>query len=358
MKKDNRLTLGIIGCGTIGRLHVRNILQNFFDVEIRCICDIDIEKVRTWAKKESLPDQIRFTTDLEDVMEDEKIDAVVIATQITQHTDILIRSIEAGKDIFCEKQIGVDPVKIKKVIDLAEKNGVKLQVGFHRRFDTNYIKARDMIKKGSVGEIQIVRAITRLPESLPARYLKKGLFAGHFNEVTSHDFDILRYITDSEIEELFSIGKVLIEPRFADIDDYDTIMVSLRFDNGSIGNVDGSMQATYGFDQRVEVFGSKGCIFINNQRPNQMFLYDGTAGKIDRLLHEGWSSKQAHELFYMTRYKDAFIMEFREFFRSIIDNTEPICTGLDGLKNILVCDAAKKSADTNKPVKIDYSICK
>lgn len=354
---ENKIVLGVIGCGTIGKFHVKNIKQNFFDVKIKYICDADIEKVKSWAVSESLSGDVVFTQDYEDVLQDDEVNAVAIATQITQHSTILIKSIEACKNVFCEKQIGVDPQMVKKAIDLSERNNIKLQIGFHRRFDINYIKARKMLSRGAVGDIQIVRATTRIPSVLPSRYLKKGLFAGHFNEVTSHDFDILRYLTGSEVSELFSIGKVLIEPKFDEIDDYDTIMVSLKFTDDSVGSVDGSMQASYGFDQRVEIFGSEGCIFVDNKIPTQIFFYNNDGGKIDKLVDEAWSDKQSYSLFYMERYRDAFIKEFEEFFKTIKEDTRPMCTGMDGLKNILICDAAKESADRNKPVKIDYRIC-
>lgn len=357
MNKKNKIILGFIGCGTIGKFHVKNIIQNFLGVQIKYICDIDIDKVKNWALKEGFFNNIIFTSNYEDVLNDKEVNTVIVATQITQHTDILIQAANAGKNIFCEKQIGVDPKKVKIAIDIAEKLNLKLQVGFHRRFDISHIKTRDMILKGAVGDIHIVRATTRIPKVLPARYLQKGLFAGHFNEVTSHDFDILRYLTGAEIVELFAIGKILIEPKFAEVNDYDTIMVSLKFDNNSIGSIDGSMQALYGCDERVEIFGSKGCILINNVTATQVFLYDSNGGKTDKLANEAWSNKQSYSLFYMERFHDAFIKEFEEFFKAILNDTKPICTGIDGLKNILICTAAKKSADSNIPVKIDYGIC-
>ena len=357
MDKNTKIILGIIGCGTIGKFHVRNIFHNFFEVRIKYICDIDIENIKIWASEEKFDENIIFTRNYEDILSDGEVNAVIISTQITQHTDILIKAAQAGKNIFCEKQIGIGPAKIKEAISLAEKNRIKLQVGFHRRFDINYIKAREMLLNDAIGDIHIVRATTRNPEVLPARYLQKNLFAGHFNEVTSHDFDILRYLTGAEVEELFAIGKILIEPKFAEVNDYDTIMVNLKFNNNSIGTVDGSMQSTYGFDQRVEIFGSKGCIFINNKVPTQILKYDSHGGSIDKLANEAWSNKKSnYSLFYMERYHDAFIREFEEFFKSIKNDTTPICTGMDGLKNILICSAAKKSADSNLPIKIDYSI--
>ena len=358
MIKNKNIVLGIIGCGTIGKFHVRNIIQNFRSVRIKSICDTDIENVKNWAVKEGFSDGITFTSDYKDILSDDQINAVVIATQITQHTDILISTANAGKNIFCEKQIGVHPEKVRTAIDVAKKQNLKLQVGFHRRFDINYIKAREMILNNAVGDIHVVKAVSRLPEVLAARYLQKGLFAGHFNEVTSHDFDILRFLTGSEVVELFAIGKVLIEQKFAEIEDYDTILVSLKFGNDSVGAVDGSMQASYGFDQRVEIFGSKGCIFIDNMVPTQILFYSNNGGRIDKLTDAAWSSKnKSYSLFYMDRYHDAFVKEFEEFFKAIVEDKEPVCSGIDGLKNILICNAAKKSADLNKPVKIDYSIC-
>jgi myo-inositol 2-dehydrogenase / D-chiro-inositol 1-dehydrogenase len=274
MRKKETIVLGIIGCGTIGKFHLKNIMHNFLDVKIKFICDIDIGNVKSWAEKEGFDQGVKFTADYKDVLSDSDVNAVVISTQITQHTDILIDSARAGKHIFCEKQIGVNTKKIKKALDIVEKQNIKLQVGFHRRFDKSYIKAKKMIDNGEVGDIHIVRAITRLPRSLPPRYLKKGLFAGHFNELTSHDFDILRYLTGGEVSEIYAIGRTFIEPLYAEIGDYDTVMVSMVFDKGFLGNIDGSMQTTYGFDQRVEVFGTKASILVTNQTPTQIFLYN------------------------------------------------------------------------------------
>ena len=204
-------------------------------------------------------------------MEDPNIDAVFICSSTDTHSPISIEAAKAGKHIFCEKPIDHDLDKIQEVLKAVKESGVKYQVGFNRRFDRNFKHVRDVVAGGGIGDVQIVKVTSRDPEAPPISYVKVS--GGIFVDMTIHDFDMVRYLSGSEVEEVSTFGACLVDPAIGQAGDVDTCIITLRFKNGALGVIDNSRQAVYGYDQRVEVFGSKGMIAAENETPNNTTYY-------------------------------------------------------------------------------------
>ena len=334
---NNKLKIGIIGAGRIGKLHAENIVNNFRDIEIKAIADIYTDKIEDWAKSIGIKNIYK---DYHEIINDEEIDAILICSSTNTHSMIIIEAANAGKNIFCEKPIDFHINKIKEVLKAVEEAGVKFQIGFNRRFDHNFKKVRQLVKSGKIGDCHIIKVTSRDPEAPPIEYVKVS--GGIFVDMTIHDFDMVRYLTGSDVEEVYTNATVLVDPLIGETGDVDTAIISLKFKNGAIGVIDNSRRAAYGYDQRVEVFGSLGAVTVNNDTDTTAILHT----------KEGIVSEKP-KYFFLERYKDSFISELREFFDAIINDTDTPVTGMDGLKPVLIGMAAKKSYEENRPVRIE-----
>ncbi|TYP47891.1 inositol 2-dehydrogenase [Thermosediminibacter litoriperuensis] len=332
-----KIKVGLIGAGRIGRMHAENINAHFGDVELKAIADIYAEKIKDWAYGICVN---HVYEDYKKIIEDPEIDAVLICSSTDTHCQLIIESAKAGKQIFCEKPIDFDLDRIKKALEEVRRAGVKLQIGFQRRFDPHFRKAKKLIDEGRIGDIHIIRITSRDPEPPPIEYVKVS--GGIFLDMTIHDFDMARFLSGSEVEEVFAYGAVMIDQAIGEVGDIDTAVVNLKFKNGAIAVIDNSRKAVYGYDQRVEVFGSQGCLRVENVSSSNVVM-STSEGII--------SDKPKH--FFIERYHDAYIKELREFFDSIINDEEPSVTGRDGLEPVIIGLAAQKSLEEGRPVRIE-----
>ena len=334
---SNQTIIGILGGGRIGKLHAANI-AGMQDVKIKVIADpFANEDMVKWAESIGVD---TISKDPDSVFTDSEIDAVIICSSTDTHADFIIKAAEAGKDIFCEKPIDLDLGKIKKALAAVEKAGVKLQIGFVRRFDHNHKKIHDMVAEGKLGTPHIVKVTSRDPQRPPMDYVKVS--GGIFVDMMIHDFDMARYLCGSDVEEIYARGSVLIDKQFAEYSDVDTAMVVLKFKNGALGYIDNSRETLYGYDQRTEVFGSKGCAVVSNDTPNSAVLTTA----------EGVISEKP-VWFFLERYNQAFISEMETFIAAINGKGEVPVNGLDGLESVRIAMAAKKSLQENRPVKLN-----
>lgn len=333
---DKKIKIGVIGAGRIGKLHTENILYNISYVEVKAIADIYAEKVRDWAHGLGIKN---VYSDYREIINDPDIDAVMICSSTDTHSQIIIEAANAGKHIFCEKPIDFDIARIHRALEAVEENEVKLQIGFNRRFDHNFRKVRNLVEEGKIGEPHIIKITSRDPEPPPIEYIRRS--GGIFLDMTIHDFDMARYLSGSEVTEVYTNAAVLVDPAIGKEGDVDTAIITLKFANGAIGVIDNSRKASYGYDQRVEVFGSKGCVTVSNDTPTSAIL-----STQDGVLQD------KPKYFFLERYKDSFIDEMKEFFASIQNNEETPVTGIDGLEPVLIALAAKASYETGKPIKI------
>ncbi len=335
MKKYN---VGIIGAGRIGKLHAENLVHCVPQANVVAIADVFADNIKAWANDLGIE---KVYSDYHDILKDKEIEVVLICSPTNTHSQITIEAANAGKHIFCEKPIDYDLNKIHAALDAVKKAGVTFQVGFNRRFDHNFSAVRKAVQDGKIGDVNIVKVTSRDPNPPSIDYVKVS--GGLFLDMMIHDFDMMRYLSGSEVEEVFAAGAVLVDPAIGEAGDIDTAIVTLKFKNGALGVIDNSRKAAYGYDQRVEVFGSKGCVTVKNDTDNSTEI--STEEAVTTL---------KPKYFFLERYKDSFIEELTCFFNSV-SNGEPTKVGaIDGLNAVIVALAAKKSLETGKPVKIDY----
>ena len=334
---SRKLRIGVIGAGRIGKLHSNNLATRVPNAELAAISDVYEPAAKELAEKLGVPN---YYNDYHKILEDPTIDAVFICSSTDTHSPISIEAAKAGKHIFCEKPSDHDLDKIKAVLEEVKKAGVKYQVGFNRRFDRNFKHVHEVVQSGGIGDVQIVKVTSRDPEAPPLSYVKVS--GGIFVDMTIHDFDMVRYLSGSEVEEVSAVGACLVNPEIGQAGDVDTCIITLKFANGALGVIDNSRQAVYGYDQRIEVFGSKGCITADNETPNNTTLYTADGVQKEKPL---W--------FFLERYNDAFIAEENSFVDACLNGTDTVVGAFDGLQPVLIAIAAKESCEKGGvPVKV------
>ena len=335
---EKQLRIGVIGAGRIGKLHADNLVKSVPGAVVLAVSDVRKEAAEELAAKLNIP---KAYEDYHDILKDPEIDAVFICSSTDTHSVISVEAARAGKHIFCEKPIDHDLDKIREVLDEVKKAGIKYQVGFNRRFDRNFRRVREVVQSGGVGDVQIVKVTSRDPEAPPVSYVKTS--GGIFVDMTIHDFDMVRYLSGSEVEEVSTFGACLVDPEIGEAGDVDTCIIMLKFKNGALGVIDNSRQAVYGYDQRVEVFGSKGMIHAENETANNTSWYtaDGVC-------------KEKPLWFFLERYNDAFIQEAVDFVDACLNDKETPVGAFDGLQPVRIALAAKKSFELGgAPVKVE-----
>ena len=334
----SRLKIGVIGVGRIGKIHSENISRFIPQAQLEGIADIILStEQEDWAK--SLGARI-ITKDPEDLLKDPSIDAIAICSSTDTHADFIIAAAQAGKQIFCEKPIDLTVDKVKAALGAVKKAGLKLQIGFNRRFDHNFARIREYTLAGKIGDVHLVKISSRDPAPPPPAYV--AVSGGIFLDMMIHDFDMARFQAGSEVVEVYAVGAVLVDPEIGKAGDVDTALVTLKFANGAIGVIDNSRKAVYGYDQRVEVFGSAGAAMADNDVPNTV-----------KHFHEAGVTGEKPLYFFLERYKGAFIDEMAAFVYAIQNNKPVPVTGEDGLADMYVALAAGKSLKEGRPVKID-----
>jgi myo-inositol 2-dehydrogenase/D-chiro-inositol 1-dehydrogenase len=274
------------------------------------------------------------------LLDDPEIDAILIGSPSSEHAPQLIECAEAGKHIFCEKPIALNPEIIRNALAEVDKSGVKLQVGFNRRFDPNFSAVQHQVASGALGDPHIIRITSRDPAPPPAEYVAGS--GGMFLDMTIHDFDMVRFLSGSEVTEVHAYGAVLVDPEIGKAGDIDTAVISLKFTNGALGIIENSRKAVYGYDQRVEIFGSKGAAMADNNTPTSMVVFNESGTIRDKPLY-----------FFLERYEAAFIDEMKAFVNAIREDKTTAVSGKDGLAPVLIALAAQDSLKRGKPEKVD-----
>jgi myo-inositol 2-dehydrogenase/D-chiro-inositol 1-dehydrogenase len=334
----DRLKIGIIGAGRIGKIHAENIARFIPQAQLEGVADIKLSADQSaWAK--GLGARI-VSTSPEALLQDSAIDAIIVCSSTDTHADITIAAAKAGKHVFCEKPVDLSVAKVKAAIEAVKTAGKKLQIGFNRRFDHNFARVRQHTLDGDIGAVQIVKITSRDPAPPPPAYV--AVSGGIFIDMMIHDFDMARFQAGSEIVEVFASGAVLVDPEIGKAGDVDTALVSLKFANGAIGVIDNSRKAVYGYDQRVEVFGSKGAAVAENDFPNTVRFYGETSVTGEKPLY-----------FFLERYKQAFIDEMAAFIDAVQNNKPVGVSGEDGLENMYAALAASRSLKEKRPVAVD-----
>lgn len=334
MNASTKITIGLIGTGRIGKVHAEHLAYRIPNARLEALCDVNEASARECAARFNVS---KVYKDAKPIFADEKIDAVVICSSTNTHAQLIEEAAEAKKHIFCEKPIDYDLGRIDKTLRAVEKSGVKFMVGFNRRFDPNFLEVYRKIREGVIGDPHILRITSRDPTPPPIEYVKVS--GGMFLDMTIHDFDMARYLVGSEAVSVYAAGGVLVDPRIGEAGDIDTALITLHFANGAIGAIDNSRKAIYGYDQRVEVFGSKGMLSTENITPHRAQISNA----------EGIHSPLPLN-FFMDRYIASYIAEMELFIASIVEDKQPCVTGEDGRFPVVMGLAAQRSLKEKRVV--------
>lgn len=326
--------IGIIGAGRIGQVHAESLAFRLPESRIVAITDVNREAAQTVAARFRIPTVAESSAE---ILADPQIEAVLICSSTNTHAGLIIEAAKAGKHIFCEKPIAYSVEQIDRALEAVESTGVRLQIGFNRRFDATFARVRQAVVSGEIGAPRLLHIISRDPAPPPLEYIRVS--GGMFMDMTIHDFDMALFLIGDEVEEIYTAGGVMVDPEIGESGDLDTALIVLRFRNGVIGTIDNSRQASYGYDQRVEILGSEGKIATNNCYPNQAVVSTGKMVRRDLPLH-----------FFMDRYAESFTRELRYFLTSVREKRTTAVTGMDGRIPVVMALAARKSYDERRPV--------
>jgi len=330
------LKIGLIGAGRIGRLHAEHLTSRISSTDLVIVADVVEDVARQCAERYAIP---AFTQDYRAVLGHPDIQAVVICSSTNTHARIIEEAAQAGKHIFCEKPIALDLLSIDRALEAVERAGVKLQIGFNRRFDANYRRVRQAVEQGEIGRPHLLHIVSRDPDPPPVDYIR--ISGGIFLDMTIHDFDMARFLIGSEVEELFVLANVMDNPAIGAVGDVDTTVVMLQFSNGVIGTISNSRHAAYGYDQRVELLGSGGSVCTGNNYPNTAIISDGHSVRRDLPLH-----------FFVERYTESFVSEMAAFVDAVLHDVPVPVNGLDGRIPVVMALAAHKSLVERRPVRL------
>lgn len=330
------INIGIIGAGRIGKLHAETLVMRVPEARVLAIADILPDAAKETAARFNIS---MASGDYHDILNNKDIHAVAICSATDTHSQIIVESAQAGKHIFCEKPIDFSLEKIDRALAAVEKAGVTLQIGFNRRFDPNFARVREVIQSGQIGDVHILRITSRDPAPPPISYIKVS--GGIFLDMTIHDFDMARFLVGSEVTEVYAVGAVRVDPAIGEAGDIDTAVVTLKFANGALGVIDNSRKAIYGYDQRVEVFGSGGVVASENNTPTRVHVGDASGFHGPLPLY-----------FFLERYTDSYINEMKAFIRAVEQDETPPVGGIDGRIPVVIGLAAWKSVREGRPVKV------
>ncbi len=332
----NKLNVGLIGVGRIGKLHAEHLAYRIPTARLLVIADVNEAAAQDCAGRLGISDA---TADYRAVLQRDDVDAVVICSPTNTHAQLIEEAAAAGKQIFCEKPIDLRLDRVDQAISAARKAGVKLQIGFNRRFDPNFLRVRRSVESGEIGDPQLLHIISRDPAPPSIDYVKVS--GGMFMDMTIHDFDMARYLIGAEVEEVYALAGVTVNPAIGAAGDVDTAIITLKFANGVFATIDNCRQAVYGYDQRVEVLGKKGSVRVDNNYPNSAVVSNAERVARDLPLN-----------FFMDRYVESFLTEMRLFIDAVLEDSPVPVSGEDARAAMLMALAARKSCETNKPVRI------
>lgn len=324
---------GLLGAGRIGKVHAKAVSGN---AEARLVAVADAFPAAAGAIASAYGCEIRTVEAIETAKD---IDAVVICTPTDTHADLIERFARAGKAIFCEKPIDLYADRVRACLKVVAETGGKLMVGFNRRFDPHFAAVRKAIDAGKIGDVEMVTITSRDPGAPPIDYIKRS--GGIFRDMTIHDFDMARFLLGEEPVSVTAHAAVLVDEAIGAAGDWDSVSVILETASGKQCVISNSRRATYGYDQRIEVHGSKGMIAAENQRPVSIELANA----------EGYTRPPLHD-FFMTRYTEAYAAEIESFIAAVEKGAAIMPNGADGLAALALADAAVQSVKEGRRVKV------
>lgn len=343
MGRDNNMMkesikIGVIGAGRIGKLHIENLVKRVPGAELIGIADTNLNEERLkWAANLGIKN---VYTEPYELIKCSDLDAIVICSPTNTHVDYMIAAAEVGKDIFLEKPIDLNLEKILNGIKIVEESGVKIQLGYVRRFDHNYKKVRETVASGKLGKPHIIKITSR--DACPPTFEYAKASGGLFMDMSIHDFDMARYLSGSEVEEVSAFGGIMMDLNLEKIGDIDTATIMLRMKNGVLCVIDNVRKSGYGYDLRTEVECENGCVQSGNDIPTTAIIstMDGIVSELPK-----W--------FFLERFEEAFRDEMISFVDDLRYDRTPQIGLQDGLASILIATAAQKSIQEHRIVKIN-----
>ncbi|AHW26781.1 D-chiro-inositol-2-dehydrogenase IolG2 [Salmonella enterica] len=336
-----KLRCGVIGLGRVGKMHVENMYL-LPQLDIICAADYFIEEMSDWLYSVNITSGYK---NYQELLQRDDIEAVFIFTSTDMHEEIVTAAAQAGKHIFCEKPLSMneDEQASMAVLRKVKEKGVTLQVAFNRRFDPQFHEVFELVRSGKIGRPQMIKITSRDPDLLPHELIKR--IGGLIFDFTMHDFDMARFMMQDEVSEVYVKGNTLIDPSLKNIDDVDTLAVMLTFRNGGYALIDNSRRAVYGYDQRVEVFGSEGMAYADNVSESTVKVFNSQHCIMKNPLPD-----------FTVRYREAYRTEILHFIDSVLHHTPVVCTGEDALLAQRIAIAAQQSLKSGLPVKITSDI--
>lgn len=328
--------VALIGCGRIGQLHARTLAALRDLCEFAVVDDRNLEVAETTARMLDVP---AATADSETTIADPAIDAVIIASSTETHAPYIELAARHGKEIFTEKPIALDLEATDRALDAVAAAGVRLQVGFQRRFDPGYLEAKAAIDRGELGRIEMIRDAMRDPEPPPADYIARS--GGLYRDMAIHNFDAVRWLMGEDPMEIFATASALVSDAIRDADDVDTSIVTMRFPSGALATIENSRRSGFGYDVRTEIFGSGGALMVGDSRHLPLRRYTATGVVED------------HQHFFLDRFRDAYRQELVAFLTAIRDDTPVAVTGDDGRAALKLAIAAEQSLRDHRPVPVN-----
>jgi len=330
------LKFGLIGAGRIGSIHGQNVASRT-DAKLVAVADA------IPAAAESLAKALHCeAAGIDAILSNPQIDGILICSPTDTHADLIERGAKAGKAIFCEKPIDLSSARVKQTLTAVDTAGVPLMIGFNRRFDPSFAELRKRLNAGAVGALEIVTILSRDPAAPPVSYVERS--GGLFRDMMIHDFDMARFLLGEEPVEVQAYGSCLVDPAIGAVGDVDTAVVQLRTASGKLCQISNSRRATYGYDQRVEVHGSKGMLRAGNHHKTTVEIATQAGLTIDPV-----------QDFFLQRYGNAYRAELAAFVEALQGQSPLSPSGLDGLRAQRLADAATESARLGGPVAIDVS---
>jgi len=332
-----KIGIGVLGVGEMGKRHAENLRHSVPGAELVAIADVAAARVKQIADELEVA---KSFGSLEAMLECKEVQAVLIATPDKFHAQGVMQAAKAGKDILCEKPIALTLADAYAALDAVNKTGVRLQIGFMRRYDPAHATAMKRIEAGEIGTPLIFKSVGRDKDEPPLAAYQSGLNGMIFYNSTIHDFDLARWLMRDEVAEVHSYTTVAIRPEVAQYGDVVAGSVNLQYHNGGIGNIESYVQAVYAYDVRTEILGSKGAIFVGSLEKTPAVFLSANGGGQTLMDH------------FLTRFADAYLAEVRDFVQKLLEDKPVRVTGEDGLRALATAVAAEASHKQKRPVKV------
>ena len=332
-----KIKIAVLGCGRIGQMHAKNVALHE-KTSLACVYDIN----QDFANKVASELGVSAVTDDNEIFSNAEIDAILIASPTNTHIEFIEKSVAAKKPVLCEKPIDLDIDKVNACAERLKNNSIPIQLGFNRRFDPGHLAAKNSLVKGEIGDLHQCIITSRDPGIPSWDYLKVA--GGQLRDMTIHDFDLARFMLGEEPTRLFAISNALVEPKIkTELNDSDTLMVIMETATGKQCNIINSRSAAYGYDQRVELFGTKGMVISDNRKAHEIKKYSS----------EFVEKKEPYLNFFIERYQEAYMNEITAFVEAIVNKTSPTVNFEDGRKALILAETAFKSIASGKMENID-----